>query len=162
MKKLLLLSLVLIPLSLFSKDIKTLIICNGAESETYEDSVISMNVKVSSGRYFLLVEIENKTDERIYVEWENARIKDGKVIFGNDSPLTMSREKPDEAIAKGGKCKKEISSNHYYSSSTSGLLPIVYKKTIKKKGFQLVDINIPIKYKGESIDIPLTLKFVFD
>jgi len=44
-------------------------------------------------------EVKNGTDERIYIEWENARLDRSRVVFGDDSSISMRNPKADEAVS---------------------------------------------------------------
>lgn len=46
--------------------------------------------------------VNNKTSGRIYIEWENARFDSDRIVFGDDSRLSMRNVKADEMITKGG------------------------------------------------------------
>ena len=161
MKRLLLFVVLLLPIFLYGKSIKTTIVCDDKKFDVYEDSIISLKAYVDYNTYFLNVIITNKADERIYIEWENARMENEKILFPDDAPLTMGNERPNEALAKGAICKKQITSKYYYDSYNDRLKSIVNNKVIKKDGFQSISINIPIKYKDVSIDMPLFIRFEY-
>ena len=69
---------------------------------------------------FLKVEIENKAEERIYIEWENARFDNSKVVFDDDTRLSMKNEKANEVVVANSKTHKNITGkNHILSNSIS-------------------------------------------
>lgn len=43
--------------------------------------------------------VHNGTDERIFVEWENSRLDGSRIVFGDDSRLSMGNPKADEAVS---------------------------------------------------------------
>lgn len=104
----------------------------------------------------------NGTDKRIYIEWENARFKDSKVVFGSDSKLTMRNPKADEAVsAKSKSIQQSITSLAFLDGESGGawawagykgqLLPFIELKKNPGKTASL-DILIPIKYEDNSVE----------
>lgn len=67
------------------------------DKEYYEDD--NVKVKFSMISENLYMNVYNKLDERIFIEWENARTNNNKVIFGTDNRLSVRNKKEDEAIS---------------------------------------------------------------
>ena len=97
--------------------------------------------------------IENNTDERIYIEWENARITDSRVVFGNDSRITMGNPKADEAVsAHSNSIRRDITGELYIGSNW--VLDLYNPKKLKKNlgSVDVTFIKIPIKYKDGTVE----------
>ncbi len=80
-----------------------------SDSLKYEDEKVSFNffpIHDYDGYYYIEVEITNKTDNRLYIEWENARINGSKVVFSEDRKLFMNNKKEDEVVVGGEKSEK--------------------------------------------------------
>lgn len=58
--------------------------------------------------YGVTVIVKNESDSRIYIEWENARIDDEPICFGNDNLLSYKDRKPDEIVHAGSQSKRFI------------------------------------------------------
>ena len=43
--------------------------------------------------------VNNTTNERIFIEWENARINNSRICYGDESMLSMDMPKADEAVS---------------------------------------------------------------
>ncbi len=99
---------------------------------------------------------ENKTDERIYIEWENARMNGDKIIFGDDTRITMRNPKADEAVSPhGNSIIREIASiSQIKPDITYALFPAsvdkVLKKELGKKG--TIEVKIPIRFMDNHIE----------
>lgn len=65
----------------------------------YEDSIIRVNFDVSEKALYLI--IHNKTNKRIYLEWENFRIDNSAIAFDTDRRIKMDEPKSDEVIFPG-------------------------------------------------------------
>jgi len=77
---------------------------------------------------------ENGTDERIFIEWKNARLNGGKVIFGDDTRLSMRSQKNDEAVSPhGSSIIREIASmDQIHPDITYALFPVSVGKVLEK------------------------------
>ena len=99
---------------------------------------------------------DNGTDERIFIEWENARLNGGKVIFGDDTRLSMRNPKTDEAVSPhGSSIIREIASmDQIHPDITYALFPAsvdkVLKKELGKKG--TVEVKIPVRFADNHIE----------
>ena len=99
---------------------------------------------------------ENATDERIFIEWENARMNGDKVIFGDDTRLTMRNPKADEAVSPHGNSiiRKIASISQIHPDITYALFPAsvdkVLKKELGKKGS--VEVKIPVRFADNHIE----------
>lgn len=98
----------------------------------------------------------NGTDERIFIEWENSRLNGGKVIFGDDTRLSMRNPKADEAVSPHG-CsiiRKIASMNQIHPEITYALFPAsvdkVLRKELGKKG--TVEVKIPVRFADNHIE----------
>lgn len=128
-----------------------------SDSPIYEDNLVRFSF---SWDYWsdigLDVTIENKTQQRIYVEWENARIKDEPIVFGDDYKLFAHREKPDEVIHIGSKSKRFIAR---VSQVDNDGLRLFYWNTFKKYGESAIcHVIIPIRFDNKTVDYKIGLK----
>lgn len=104
------------------------------------------------GKWLNSFVVTNNTNERIYVEWENARIANGKIIFGDDSKLTMRNPKTDEAISSNSNSiKRDITSLNIYESLFGNLFHYLnLKKEVGTK--ETIMVLIPIKFADNNVD----------
>lgn len=108
---------------------------------------------------FISIYVKNNTNDRIYIEWENARCNSGRVVFDDDRRITMNNAKQDEAIsAYGYSLTKHITSQSYVLDDY--LLPL-YKKDDLIKGLRKnVYLLMPIKFSdGKVIDYHVTIEY---
>ena len=68
----------------------------GSKDNTFEDNDILVKFWPSYGKFCM--QINNKREDRIYIEWENARTNGEKVMFGDDTQLTAKQPKSDESV----------------------------------------------------------------
>ena len=93
----------------------------------YEDSIIRVYFDVSEKALYLI--IHNKTNKRIYLEWENFRIDNSAIAFDTDRRIKMDEPKSDEYISAWWDIDK-----------------------IKKMGEQFSKVIIPIRVNDKNID----------
>lgn len=99
-------------------------------------------------------QIKNGNDERISIEWENARFDNSKVVFGDDSKLTMRNPKVDEVVtAKGLSIMRDITGLDRLDNNYVFPFLFLYgdlKKNIGQTASK--DILIPIKFSDNSVE----------
>ncbi len=79
------------------------------KSKSFEDSCVRFTFEwYEYKNYCISVEIRNKTNSRIYVEWENVRIDNGSICFKTDTYANYMDPKPDEVIHAKGYTRKEL------------------------------------------------------
>ena len=71
------------------------------DSPSFEDECLRIHFYLDISE-ILGITITNKTTDRFYIEWENARYFGGKIVFGNDSKISMMNPKADEMVAGNG------------------------------------------------------------
>lgn len=100
----------------------------------------------------LRIKIQNKTKERIYIEWENARFDNSRIVFGSDSRLSMKNPKADELIhANSISHAKTIMPEGWVSSDY--VITLIDESRVMKKGGHECDIILPVRFSsGEVID----------
>lgn len=113
--------------------------------ETEVDSVF-FSFKPNTENFWEL-RIENGTNSKIYVDWENANIVVGKevspIVFSTDTKLTMNQPKKPELVLPGTYVKREIDQKTNYEDSYTGRL---FTKKYIKGGYEWhVKITIPIE-----------------
>ena len=74
----------------------------------FEDENIRFEFSYIPWSYYLKVRIKNKTDERVYVEWENFRLSDKQICFRSDNYYSFNNNKQDEVIHSNSSSEKEI------------------------------------------------------
>ncbi|MBR3496311.1 MAG: hypothetical protein IKH37_06235 [Prevotella sp.] len=97
--------------------------------------------------------VKNNTDERIFIEWENARVTNSRVIFGDDRRISMGNPKADEAVsAHGSSISREITGETYIGSNY--VLPLFRPKKLKKNigSKDYVFFMIPIRYGDNTVE----------
>ena len=98
-------------------------------------------------------QVKNDTDERVFIEWENARVTNSRVIFGDDRRITMGNPKADEAISPHGRSiSREITGETYIGSSW--VLDLYDTKQLKKNlgSKDTTYIKIPIRFADGSVE----------
>ena len=101
-------------------------------------------------RYFTCI---NSTDERVYIEWENARLSGSKIVFGDDSRITMKQPKADEAVSgHSSSIIRDITGDVYIGSTHLGSLYDArnLKKNIGSKNTTY--LTIPIRFSDGTIE----------
>ena len=115
----------------------------------FEDSVIKVKFDVSEK--FLIMDIYNKTNKRINLEWENFRLDNSAIAFDTDRRIKMDEPKADEVIFP------KSNSTHRYIIPKLVIEDTYLKEyweiaKIKKKGEQFSKIIIPIRVNDSNID----------
>ena len=100
---------------------------------------------------FLTIYLWNNTDERIFIEWENARCQSGKVVFGDDRRITMNNAKADEAIsANSHSLTKEVTSADNIMSDD--IIPLFRTKYLQDGIDKYVKIKIPVRFADGNVE----------
>ena len=97
--------------------------------------------------------VRNDLSERIYVEWENARVDNSRVVFGEDRRLMMNLQKADEAISpNSNSIVRHITGEKYIE--TNYIRPLFVSSYLKKHvGVkEHVYLKLPIRYMDNKID----------
>lgn len=106
------------------------------------------------------VTIHNNTNSRIYVEWENTRLDDEPICFGNDNSFTYRDTKPDEVIHKGSYSKKFVAKKRQFEIET---LRLFYWQTFKEYGESArCPLIIPIRFGDKVVDFSFELQVISD
>lgn len=162
MRKILLLLLYVFTINVSSeaKKIKPIVKSSWEQVSNHSEKgkLVSFNCMLNSTApaFLSAFACENGTDERIFIEWENARLNGDKVIFGDDTRLTMRNPKTDEAVSP------HSSSIVRMIASIGQILPDIrvalfpasvdkmLKKELGKKG--TVEVKIPIRFTDNHIE----------
>ncbi len=152
MKKLILLLMILLPVVAGAKEYE--LYCSTGNMNTdgpfFEDQNVrfEFEYKYLEG-YFLRVKVKNKTDKRITIEWENARISDEQICFDTDNVYSYNNPKPDEVVHANSSSYKKIGER----KSPDYRNTIFSDDLIKKYGESVCQLIIPIRLaSGEIID----------
>lgn len=110
-------------------------------------------------RFISSFHINNETDERVFIEWENARVDNSRIVFGDDNRLTMKNPKADEAVSPhSSSISRQITGERFVYSDF--MLPLYRPKDLKKdlgsKNYR--DVKIPIRYSDGKV-VEYELKF---
>lgn len=101
----------------------------------------------SDGYYFMGVTINNKTEQRIYIEWENARISGSKVVFDDDRELFINNKKSDEVVVSGEKSEYRS----ILPKDNVGDYGLHALFSDDSKGFRNIPIILPIRYNNNDV-----------
>lgn len=142
-----------------AKRIVTSVVVDGIDKPAYENDFAIIKLGLLWDK-FLIVEIENKTEDRLYIEWENARLDNNKIVFGDDTMLTMRNEKTDEVVIAHAKTKKRLTRRDYVFENM--VKKLTTKSIIKKNGSDSATFVLPIKYNEKTYDLLLNLKFTIE
>lgn len=153
MKKLILFALItLLPMVASAKEYELYCKVDGnlTGGPFYEDSNVRIEFEYRYFEgYFLRVRVINKTDKRITIEWENARLLDNQICFDTDNIYSYNNPKPDEVVHANSSSTKKIGERKspYYRNF------VFNDDLIKKNGNSLNHLIVPIKFaSGEIID----------
>lgn len=119
-----------------------------------EERKKSVELKCSASSYdetFLTIYLVNCTNDRIYIEWENARCDNGKVVFGDDRRITMNNPKADEAVSSlSMSLRRGVTSADRIGSDYN--LPLFRIKLLKEGLSDNVTLKIPIRFMDGSVE----------
>lgn len=123
--------------------------------------LISFNGTCSDyNQYFVTdFQVTNNTDERIYIEWQNARFGGNQIAFGTDTRLTLSQPKPDEVVyANSSSISRSITGQNFILSDMQYVY-LPYSRIYKNVGEKAyLEIIIPIRYSdGKEDDFKLMI-----
>ena len=150
MKKLLFILMLILPLATTAKEYEMYCSVKGESTggPFFEDESVRFDFEWHSyAPYFLKVKIKNKTDERITVEWENARLGKMNICFRSDNLFSYNDAKPDEVIHAKSDAVKEIGERE----SAEYMSPIFLESSVKKYGKSVSSVIIPIKFPSGEI-----------
>lgn len=130
------------------------------ESDTlvYRDSIIDVTFDLLSEPYRRTstfgIKLKNKTEERIYIEWENARIDHRKVVFGHDYVSKQNDIKGDECVIRGE--ESEYVFLFFRDGSSIENDDFMYKASWGTKDVSLI---LPIRKNNKELDYRFTIRF---
>lgn len=103
--------------------------------------------------------VRNNTNQRFFIEWENARCNFGKVVFGDDRRISMNNPKADEAVsAYSSSLSRELTSMSNIGDES--VYSLYHVKNLKNGQTESVYLNIPIRFSDGSVEeYHLTLKY---
>lgn len=108
MKKLFLLTLIMLPMVAIGADNKYKLVIDGTNESVYEDSLVKIEAEIWDDLEVLQLVIVNKSPTRMYIEWEGAKIYGSHVAFLTDTQADLNRQKHPEPVASGSVCVKMI------------------------------------------------------
>lgn len=116
----------------------------------YENSLVSVKISISSSLDYIFVDVMNLTEDRMTIEWENARISGTKIAFIDDLVYQLNMPRQDEVLTRHGITFKLVCKRY------STRLPIVDKKKLKKEGPQKFYFLLPLSVNSKTYDIDTT------
>jgi len=162
MRKIVFALLMLIPLVASAKEFSLCCSVNGNKTDgpVYENDSVRFEFSYSPylEPYFLKVKIVNKTDSRITVEWENARILNHQVCFRSDNIYTFNNPKPNEVVYPNSSSVKDIGEREAIDYRH-----FIFKEDdIKKRGHSYNSVILPIIYSsGKVVDYKISLYWTY-
>lgn len=134
-----------------SGSIKNEITLSSLHSEGKKNAITLLCYASSYSEEFLAIYIKNETNERIFIEWENARCDGGKIVFSDDRRITMNNPKVDEAVsANSESLRREITSLNHIGSDY--IVPLFRTKSLKEGIDDIVSLKIPIKFVDGKVE----------
>lgn len=129
--------------------------------EDYEDKKNKVEFVFLASYGDITFYMYNNNRERVYIEWENAKMNHSRIVFGDDSRLTMSRTKADEAVMGFSSSEtRDIYPQSYVSSDF--VIPIYDTEKVsggEKASFSVV---IPIRFEdGRVIDYNIHIDVLY-
>lgn len=120
-------------------------------------------------------QLENKTNHRIYIEWDNARLCGSRPIFGTDNlvKIKTNGKKEDESVPATSKSMLQqlyVEREPNFVEEGLGMSLNIGSHVrspwnsyeLKRKGTATFDFILPIKYeKGKTEDIKFQLKLTW-
>ena len=109
----------------------------------------------------LQVLVTNHTSKRAFIEWENARLDFNRVVFGDDTRLTMRNAKADESIpANSSSIMRIIMSEGWVDSYHP--ISIYNLRKLKQSQGEDLEVVIPVRFGDrEAIDFRFRLGFYY-
>lgn len=154
----------------YSKDrwsVETIFI-EPVETNNYAYTVDSLTFEILPSFYgggnkgAIYFDVLNNSSNRIYIEWENARLEDSQIVFSDDRMLEINKPKQEEVVMSGEQSisKELIPRRYVFSNSPIGPL---WEKSLLKKGYnQTASLIIPIrKANKKTKDYKFKIKFVY-
>ena len=146
-------------LSVDAKKPKTKLLCKyNAIITNYSEisekaKMISFDFNVGYGTCISNFVIKNSLNERIYIEWENARFDNSRIIFKDESRLMMKMKKTDEAVSSNSySMERDIQGEKYVMDNY--VVPY-YSDTYLKRNLGekwKTNLLIPIRYMDNKTD----------
>lgn len=121
----------------------------------------SINFRVNSiSQFSLKLEITNKTQSYINVDWNNSRLQTSEIVFGDMTTQDVSKPIPSYDLAPGNSISKNIISKHV--SLTNYMFPMIDPKILKKYKQTFINYSIYIIKNDVPTKYDFTLKISYD
>jgi hypothetical protein len=119
---------------------------------TWENDSLMFSFNPSD--YFWKVNVENKTGNKAFIQWDNALFirnkKSSKVVFDSTIRFKMNDPLGESTIASKSEIGKSIYPVDLWWETEP--YPVFKKKNIKKEGDMVVRILIPVSFDGKIKD----------
>ncbi len=130
------------------------------DSIIYQDSCVKVTFEFEyiplNGVKYLMVDILNKTEDRIYIEWENVKINKSKINFLFDSKLKNDFKKEDECIFDGESSGYRFLQKDLEISASNVESKDIY---LRKNGDSQLQVRLPIRFDEKTKDYKFVFKF---
>ena len=131
-----------------------------SDSIIFQDSIIRVAFEFEyiplNGVKYLMLDILNRTDERIYVEWENVRLNKNKIKFVLDSSHKKDLKIEDECIIGGESSGYRFIEKDFSVTSSKVENGDIYLRKWGDTDFQVI---LPIKIGEKIRDYKFNFKF---
>ena len=163
MKKVLFLVLAVLfvfPFSMKAKKPKLKLTADIELESKHEDDANKVRFRIDDYMFFNSCYVEgfrvwNGTGQRIYIQWEDARLAYGKVCFDGDTPLTYQNPKADESVFNNSfSVSRKLFSASHISSFDNSIMPLYDARSLKKNGGSaIVRLDLPIKFSDNHVEL---------
>lgn len=131
-----------------------------SDSIIYQDDSIRVTFEFEyiplNGVKYLMIDILNRTDNRIYVEWENVRLNQTKFKFLFDSLHKDDLKKEDECIFGGESSGYRFLEKDFNVTSSKVDNKEIY---LRKRGDTELQVRLPIRFQDKTKDYKFIFKF---
>lgn len=136
---------------------------NLIDNEKYEDKENNVEFNfTASGDGTINFHLYNSSDKRVYIEWENAKFQGSRVVFGDDTRLTMGRAKADEVVMSYSFSEfRTIYPQRYVLNDY--IMPLYDSSELRKDGTKAYcTVIIPIRFEnGKIIDYKISFNVFY-
>ena len=132
-----------------------------SETPVYENDSIRFEFEWRDYKnYGIYIKIINSKTSRIYVEWENARVQNERLCFGDDNIITYKQKREDEVIHASSYSRKFVGRKSDFTGRDTQIFPM---SKVKETGeSECREIILPIKHEDKTTDYRFALKIIGD
>lgn len=118
----------------------------------YSDKDRNVDICLKITDATIIISINNKSANRIYIEWQNARMNGDEVGFGSDSATSFRYVKPDEAVSPNSASvlRSVFAKNQFSVEEFLNEHPLSRRNIVMNEGSSFSTISIPIRFDEKS------------